>query len=497
MKVILQTEIAECGLASLAMVLDHYGYRNTLQDLRRRFSLSLKGASLKSVMGMAQSLGFQTRALRLDMEEITQLKTPCILHWDLDHYVTLAKAAKTHITIYDPASGIKKLSYEEASRHFTGVALELIPGVEFKKQKAPDSVSISQLTGPVRGLWPSLTQILLLSIALQVFVLLGPFFMQWVVDQALVSADKDLLTVMGLGFGLALLLQIVIGLLRGWSVVYLSSRLGLQWMGNVFAHTLKLPLDFFEKRHLGDVVSRMGAVQAIQRTLTTSALEAVIDGLMAIATVAMMLIYSWKLAMVTFVAVFVYFCIRLLAFKPIRDTTEQHLVAAAKQQSHLLESLRGIQSVKVSGQETGRLAMYQNLMVDTVNQELRIARMGLGFNTASQFVFGIERIVVIWLGASLAMQSIFSVGMLIAYLAYKDQFAMRISSLIDKWIEFRMLRLHGERLADVVLTEPERDTGVDFEVAAPVSTEIKVESLCFRYAEAEPWVLKDLRFTVS
>lgn len=478
------------------MVADHYGYKNTLQDLRRRFSLSLKGASLKNVMGMAQSLGFQTRALRLDMDDITQLKTPCILHWDLNHYVALAKATKTQITIHDPASGIKKLSYDEASKHFTGVALELTPGVEFKKQKKPPSVSISQLTGSIAGLWPSLIQILLLSIALQVFVLLGPFFMQWVVDQALVSADRDLLTVLALGFGVALLLQIAIGVLRGWSVVYLSTRLGLQWMGNVFAHVLKLPLDFFEKRHLGDVVSRMGAVQAIQRTLTTSALEAVIDGLMAIATVVMMLIYSWKLALVTFAAVLLYLGIRALAFKPIRNTTEQQLVAGAKQHSHLLESLRGVQSVKVSGQEAGREATYQNLMVDTVNTELRIARMGLGFNTASQLVFGIERIIVIWLGATLAMESIFSVGMLIAYLAYKDQFAMRISSLIDKWIEFRMLRLHGERLADIVLTEPEKDSGSDFEIAAPASTEIKVEGLGFRYADGEPWVLKDLSFTV-
>lgn len=497
MKTILQSEIAECGLASLAMVSDHYGYRNTLQDLRRRFALSLKGASLKRLIGMAHALGFQTRALRLEMNDIVQLKTPCILHWDLNHFVVLAKATNTHITIHDPAAGIKKLSTQEASRHFTGVALELTPGAEFKKQKKPSSVSISQLTGSISGLWPSLVQILLLSMALQAFLLLAPFFMQWVVDQALVSADRDLLMVLALGFGLALLLQIAIGVLRGWSVIYLSSRLGLQWTGNVFAHVLKLPLDFFEKRHLGDVVSRMGAVQAIQRTMTTSALEAVIDGLMAIATVIMMLIYSKSLALITFAAVIVYLCVRLLTYKPIRNATEQHLVADAKQQSHLLESLRGIQSVKIAGQESGRQAIYQNLMVDTVNQEMQIAKMGIGFNAAGQLIFGIERIAVIWLGALLAMQSIFSVGMLIAYLAYKDQFALRVSSLIDKWIEFRMLRLHGERLADIALAEPECNSGFDFETAAPVSTEIKVEGLGFRYADGEPWILKDLSFTVQ
>ena len=266
------------------------------------------------------------------------------------------------------------------------------------------------------------------------FVILAPFYMQWVVDQVLVSADRDLLVVVGLGFGLALLLQVGICLLRGWSVVYLSSRLGLQWMGNVFAHLMKLPLDFFEKRHLGDVTSRISSVQAIQRTLTTSFVESIIDGLMAVVTLGLMLIYSWKLALVTLLAVTLYLMIRAVAYRPVRDRTEQQLVAAAKQQTHLLESLRGMQSLKVAGEESQRRATYDNLLNDTVNQDVRLARMGLGFSTASQLVFGLERIAVIWIGARLALDNVFSVGMLVAYLAYKEQFAARVSGLIDKWI---------------------------------------------------------------
>ncbi|MBW8366520.1 MAG: peptidase domain-containing ABC transporter [Arenimonas sp.] len=497
MKLTLQSQAAECGLACLAMVADHHGHQTDLAGLRRNFQLSLKGAALNRLIGIAQSLGFQTRALRLELEDMAQLQTPCILHWDLSHYVVLAKAGKSGITVLDPAFGQRKLGYAEVSAHFTGIALELTPGHAFKVQGPPPAVRISQLTGPVRGLWRALAQILLLSVALQVFVLLAPFFMQWVVDQALVSADRELLTVLGLGFGLALVLQVAIGLLRGWAVVYLSSRLGLQWTGNVFAHALRLPLDFFEKRHLGDVVSRMGAVQAIQRTLTTSFVEALIDGLMAVATLAMMLIYSAKLALVTLAAVTLYLGIRAIAFKPLRTITEQQLIASARQQSHLLESLRGMQSVKVAGQEGFRQGAYLNLMVDSVNQEVRLAKLGLGFTTASQFVFGIERIAVIWIGAVLAMQSVFSVGMLIAYLAYKDQFAGRIASLIDKWIEFRMLRLHGERLADIVLTPPEEDPASAFSSPPPASTRIEVTGLGFRYADGEPWVIKDCTFTVA
>ncbi|MFZ5656990.1 MAG: peptidase domain-containing ABC transporter [Pseudomonadota bacterium] len=493
---VLQSESAECGLACIAMVAGAHEQHVSLPQLRRRFALSLKGAKLNHLIQVAQQLGFRTRPLRLELEDLSKLALPCILHWDLNHFVVLTKVGKSKLTILDPAVGERKLNLDEVSKHFTGVALELTPSAEFKSQKAAPSVSARQLTGPVRGLWRALAQILALSVALQVFVVLAPFFMQWVVDQVLVSADRDLLAVLGLGFGLALLLQLGIGLLRGWSVVYLSSRLSLQWMGNVFAHLLRLPLDFFEKRHLGDVTSRMGSVQTIQRTLTTSFVEALIDGLMAVVTFALMLVYSWKLALVTVLAVVLYLGIRAIAYRPVRDRTEQQLIAAARQQSHLLESLRGMQSLKVAGEESQRRATYDNLMTETVNQDVRLARMGLGFNSASQLVFGIERIAVIWIGAVLALQNVFSVGMLIAYLAYKDQFAQRMGALIDKWIEFRMLRLHGERLADIVLTPPEDAHGLP-QAPPPTSIRIEVEKLSFHYANGEPWVLKDCSFAVE
>ncbi|AKC85667.1 peptidase domain-containing ABC transporter [Pseudoxanthomonas suwonensis] len=495
-RAIVSTEAAECGLASLSMVADAHGMRLGLVELRRRFPMSLKGARLSNLVHIAQQLGFSTRPLRLDLEDLGRLKLPCILHWDLNHFVVLARVGKSRVTILDPAVGERKLSLAEVSGHFSGVALELTPTAEFRPRQAAPAVSARQLTGPIGGLWSALAQILLLSVALQVFVVLAPFLMQWVVDQVLVSADKDLLTVLGLGFGLVLLLQIGIGLLRGWSVVFLSSRLGLQWMGGVFAHLLRLPLDFFGKRHLGDITSRMASVQAIQRTLTTSFVEAIIDGLMALVTLGLMLVYSWKLALVTLLAVALYLGIRALAYRPVRDRTEQHMVAGAKQQTHLLESLRGMQSLKVAGEEPQRRATYENLMVDTVNHEVRLARMGLGFNSASQLVFGIERIAVIWIGALLALQNVFSVGMLIAYLAYKDQFAGRMAALIDKWVEFRMLRLHGERLADIVLTPPEDAAGQP-ELPPPPDTRIEVEGLWFRYGEGEPWVLQDCSFVIE
>ena len=493
---IIQSEAAECGLASFAMIADHHGLHISLLELRRRFPLSLKGAKLSHLIYIAQQIGFTCRPLRLDMNDIAKLKLPCVLHWDMNHFVVLKSVEKAAAIIFDPAIGKRRISLHDVSDHFTGVALELSPSTTFATSTPAPSISAKQLTGRIKGLWSALSQLLLLSLALQAFVVMAPFLMQWVVDQVLVSADRNLLTVLGLGFGVALLLQVSISQLRGRVLIYLSSQLSVQWTGNIFSHLLKLPLEFFTKRNLGDITSRLSSVQTIEKTLTTSFAEAVIDGLMAVVTLSLMLAYSWKLALVTLLIVTLYAAIRIAAWQPLRDAAEQQLLSSARQETYLLETLRGMQSLKVSGEESSRRSPYENLIVGTVNSNARLASLSLGFSSASQLLFGLERVAVIWIGATLALNNALSVGMLIAYLAYKDQFAARTSGLIDKLSEFRMLRLHGERLADIALTAPDEED-MTTEVPAPKNLCIEVLDVWFRYGDGEPWVLTGCSFNVQ
>lgn len=497
MRPVLQAEAAECGLACLAMVAGFHGHRCTLAELRQRFGMSLKGASLARLAEIARGLGLQPRPLRLELDDLDKLRLPCILHWDLNHFVVLTRLDRRKATVLDPGYGERVLLLGELSGHFTGVALELSPGNDFLPRARPSAIHLRQLTGRIRGMASALAQVLGLSLALQVFVVLAPFYLQWVIDQALVSADRGLLSLLALAFGGLLLLQVATGWVRGAAVLHLSSRLGQQWMGNVFAHLLRLPLEFFERRQLADVVSRLGAVQSIQRSLTTSAVEAVVDGAMAMVTLGMMLAYSPRLAAITGLAVLVYFGLRSATYGSLRRGTERQLVSAARQQGHLLETLRGMQSLKVSGHEAPRQSAYANLLARTLNAEIGLARLGLGISGANLALFGLERLLVIWLAAGLVLDGKFSVGMLVAYLAYKDQFAQRVAGLIDKGLEFRMLRLHGERLADIVLASPESDAADPRIAEVPGERGLRVEALGFRYAEGEPWVLRQCGFTID
>lgn len=371
MKPILQTQASECALACLAMMANAHGSHVELADLRRRFSVSLKGANLRQVLEHASALGFSGRPLRLDLHELQDLATPCILHWDLNHFVVLKKVKRNRITILDPAVGERTLSLEETSSHFTGVALELTPTASFQPRTASPKVSLRQLTGRVHGLARSLAQIFAVALVLELFVIVGPWFNQMVVDDVLASGDRDLLTVLALGFGLLLLIQTAIGLARSWMVMVLGQSLALQWMGNMFAHMVRLPIGFFERRHLGDVVSRFGSVNTIQKTLTTGAIEALLDGLMVIAALVMMLIYAPILSAITCAAVVAYGLLRWGAYRPLRDAMAERLVISARENTHFLETLRGIRALKLFGREEERRAYWQNLVVDVQNRDVR------------------------------------------------------------------------------------------------------------------------------
>jgi ATP-binding cassette subfamily B protein RaxB len=252
---VLQTEAAECGLACLTMVANYHGHDVDLPYLRHRFSTSLRGINLARVMDIAAQLGLDSRPLRLELSMLSKLKRPSLLHWDLNHFVVLKSVTPRGIIIHDPAKGVRNIGLKELSEHFTGVALELAPTADFHRIQARQRISIRALTGNVVGLAPALAQILVFAVLLEVFTLTGPFYLQWVLDQVLVSADYDVLTLLGLGFIGVAIFRAIIAAIRSWAVTWLGATITVQWSSNLAGHLLRLPLDWFEKRHIGEMVA--------------------------------------------------------------------------------------------------------------------------------------------------------------------------------------------------------------------------------------------------
>ena len=486
-----QTEAAECGLACLAMVAGFHGHAVELPALRQRFALSLKGATLARLIEMADALGLASRPLRLELDELDQLATPCILHWDLNHFVVLKRVRGSTVEIHDPAVGERRLPLREVSAHFTGVALELMPSPRFERRKAEPPLALRRLLGRVRGLPSALLQVLSLALVLEIFALVSPLFVQTVLDQVVAGGDRNLLTLLGLGFALLTVLQVGVSALRTWVVMWLGTSLNLAWAGNVFGHLLKLPEEYFAKRHLGDISSRFGATGVIQNTLTTRAVETVLDGVMTVLTLGMMLLYSRVLAALTLLAFALYTGLRALSYRVFREVNLGAIVAAAKQQSQFLESVRGAQTIRLYHRAAHHTARYLNAATDTANRNLAVQRYSLLFGSLNSLLFGLERIGVVWIGASAILDGQLSAGMLMAFLAYSDQFTGRGAALIDYLVDLKLLRLQGERLADIVLTAPERHVDTPYVGPQPEAC-LCLRGVGYRYAPGEPWILKNL-----
>lgn len=492
---LIQSEATECGLACLAMIASFHGYQTDLLAMRQKFKVSMEGTTLLDIMQFAEKLSLTSRPLRIELEHLPRLQTPCILHWDLNHFVVLKSANKKSIVIHDPASGEKHLSIADASGHFTGVALEITPTKAFTTKEATPALKFSDFWHKIIGLKRSLVLIFTLSLLLQILTLAGPYYIQLVIDDVVLTKDTALLNVLAIGFSLVLMFEIVTNGLRGFSLLHFGNMMNIQLGANLFHHLVRLPLEFFEKRHMGDIVSRFGSLQQVKELLTTGVIETLIDGLMALITLLMIFLYSPLLSVVVLTAVCLYALMRVLMYRPFRTIREQEIIARAEENSNFMETVRGIQTIKLFGSEAKREGQWQNRYANAINQGIRIGHFQITYTGINRLLFGLENIVVIYLAALLVLEGGFSTGMLFAFMAYKRQFMDKTANLIEKFIEFKMLGLHFNRLADIALTEKEL-LQPDSSKKTPISGKITIKNLSFKYSDASPDIIHKLNMEI-
>ncbi|HEY7810955.1 MAG TPA: peptidase domain-containing ABC transporter [Allosphingosinicella sp.] len=492
-----QTEVTECGLASLAMIVNYHGLDIDLGTLRRRFAPSLRGAALKSLIAVADQLGFTTRAVKLPLEHLGSLHTPALLHWDLNHYVVLERVKGGNALVHDPAASTRWYAFDELSKHFTGVALELRPADDFEPAKLRQRLKLSQLWRRMTGLKRALLQTLVLSLVMQAFVLGSPYYMQVAIDSALPALDHDLLTVLALGFGLFTLINSGASLLRSFVLLSAGTSLSYGIATNMARRLFRLPVSWFEKRHVGDILSRFRSITPIQQALTQGAVAALIDGMLATLILAVMLFYSAALTLIALAAFALYALVRFISFSMQRQAQEEAIVTGAKEQSMMIESIRGVVTLRLFNRESARHAQWQTRLTDAVNADVGLARIGIWQQVANTLIFGIETVIVVWMSIGFVIEGGFSVGMVFAYIAYKTQFLARAASLIDQGIAFRMLRLHLERLADIAMADQDPSFAQQLPAKAELKGRVELRGIRFRYSSSDALVLDGVDLTVE
>lgn len=490
-----QAEAAECGLASLAMVAAYHGYEVDLATFRRRFGLSMKGMTLRTMIDVASAIGLSARPVRCEPEELADLRLPAVLHWGTNHFVVVESVKRRKVVIHDPAQGKLSVPIETVSAMFTGIALELTPNTSFQRTRERNPLKLGTLMTLGGGVSRALLQTAVLSLFVEVMLLSAPFYLQFVIDEAILKTDVGLLQVLALAFALLLFFRVFASTLRGLTTQFVSNVVGYDMKGRIFNHLVRLPLDWFQKRQVGDVQSRFWAVKAIQTFVAQGALTGILDGVLGSLVLVLMLFYSPILMAVVIGSVVIYAGIRLASFQLSKRFAADSIVTDAREQTRFLETLRAAQTIKAAGSENIRETQYRNAAAASINAQIRSGNINIGYLSAEQALNGLTDVLVIYLGARSVIAGALTVGMLTAFLAYKGQFVTRMMNMVEQLFAWRLLDLQLERLSDIVLTPKEEriDSG-GYE--GPVEGAIECRGLMFRYAYAEPLVLNGLSLSV-
>lgn len=495
-----QVETSECGLACLAMVAASHGFTTDLPTMRRHFGTSLRGATLRSLMETAERIGLSARPVRSEPMTLRGVRLPAILHWDLNHFVVLDEVRSsirgTRYVILDPAHGRVVMPVEELSKHFTGVAIEFTKNVGFSPQRERPRLRISQLWSGVRGLGASIAGVLVLSIILQAVSLAMPFYLQLAVDTVLPTSDTQLLRMLAIGFGGLALVSLITGWLRSNALLDMTSAFSFQIIDNLYRHLLSLPLAWFERRHVGDVISRFGSTQPIAGFLSQGVVSKLIDGGMAIVTLIIMFVYSPLLATVALTAFCGLALVKAASFATMKRVNADSITTSARENSAFIESVRGAPTLKAFGQEANRRRSWQILKASSVNAQLRLGRLASFFDAGSSGVLVIERILFVYLAVGMAMSGGFSVGMIFAFQAYKSQFLEAGGRLVEQMLTYRLLDVHLDRLSDIALSRAEPDVGSGTTMLEPMGG-LELRHVSYSCGHAEAAILRNVSLHVA
>jgi ATP-binding cassette subfamily B protein RaxB len=334
-------------------------------------------------------------------------------------------------------------------------------------------------------------QVLILSLILQLTALLTPFYIQTVIDDAITQGDANLLLLLLIGFAVVYGLNSVTKALREWVMLTLGQSLSFDLGGNVVRHLIRLPLAYFERRHVGDLMSRVGSIQPIQSLLTRGLVNVLIDSVLFLATFVVMVVISPLLAAIVLVSTLAYLAFSQLLYPAMRQRSEEEIIARANEETYLMETIRAIRAVKIHGHEAQRESGWRNQYADVISASYRARLLDIRVGLAENLLFSAAFLVCVYFGALRVIGSTMTIGTLLAFLSYRGNFVTSATSLVDQVQRWRLLGVHLERLSDIV-TERKEEFPAHVRRTALPGPSISLDHLTFAYDEGEAPVIDRL-----
>ncbi|HSO40498.1 MAG TPA: ATP-binding cassette domain-containing protein, partial [Labilithrix sp.] len=489
---IAQMEAAECGAASLAMVLAYWGHHAPLAELRVACGVSRDGSTAKSILAGARSYGLVAKARRTEPEGLASCMAPAILHWRFDHFVVLETWTASRSTLVDPAQGRRSVSPDELDKSFTGWCLEFEPGPDFVARPA-ERKTLARYAELLSGAGRALAMVVLASLALNVLALALPLTTQLVIDHVLGARHASWLFIVAGSAAALVVLSLFYTLSRDLVLRRLRRHLD-EAIGTRFVrHLMSLPTVFFHQRSAGDLLSRVDGNQMIRELLTGSTIALVVDGAMLVAYLAMMLIFDLRLGLLVAGAGVLHVVTYLVSRKRLAVAAEDFQRKEVTAMSALLGTLTGIATVKAAGIEDRSHARWFDAAIHAVNAQSRFSVLQQRVTVVLGAIRYAVPVAILAVGGYRALAGELSAGTLVSFQMLQAGFLGPLESLLQTLLRLEIIPILIDRMDDVLSTKPEPNG----EVTCPrLLGEIAIEGVSFSYGPRAPLILDDVSLKI-
>ncbi len=485
-----QTTYSDCGAACLAMVLRHHGRSLSLEEVREVTGFGRTGADARALVDAAQWFGLRARGVRVEsLEDLELLEAGSILHWQFNHFVVYERIRRRGVDVVDPARGRRNVSFAEAGRCFTGVALLFEAGEEFRPQEASGDRVWRRARRYLRV--GPFARVLALSGLVQVLALAAPLVIGLLIDRVLPARDYDLLTVLSGGLLAMACFHLLSSAARAHLLLHLRTRMDTELTLDFLEHMMALPFSFFQRRSVGDLMMRLNSNSSVREILTTGALSTVLDGVLAGIYLLLLLAIDYRLLLLVLGLAAARVAIFLVSRRRHRELMSELLHAQSSSHSYQVQMLAGVESLKACGAEPQAIETWSNIFVEVMNATVRRGRLSAWVDSSLEALTLASPLVFLLYASVLVLDGELSIGVMLAANALAIGFLAPLTRVVATAFQFQLLGSYLERISEVFDLPPEQDRRQPRRPFAPAGR-ITLECVGFRYASKAPFAVRDV-----
>ncbi|CAM2888390.1 peptidase domain-containing ABC transporter [Hathewaya histolytica] len=494
-----QHDMTDCAAACLATVCMYYKKEISITKLRDVLGTDIKGTTLKGLEDGANRLGFDTRAIRVDKKGFKSKYTlPAIAHViteeGLSHFVVIHKIKKDKVIILDPAKGVEKKEIDEFFENFDGILLLMIPNNEFSPGKNKNGGMLYKFISLLLPQKALFIYSIIASVILTTLGIASSFFNKILMDEILPYGLKNQLKIFVIGFLILGITQIILSAIRQYMLLYLSQKIDIPLLLGYFKHVYKLPMQFFTTRKVGDILTRFNDAFTIKNVLTSISLSLIIDVILATVSAVILYIMNSTLFIVILIITVISAALIYIFKEPYKKINLKQMEAGARLNSHIIESLKGVETIKVLAAEDKSIEKLEVQYIKNLKIAFKEGVLSNIQGSISSGVSAIGNLIMMYIGATLVIDGKITLGSLMAFTSLSDYFMEPIGRLISLQLSIQEASISLKRISEIYEVEKEQIEEDKIKLES-VDGDIELENVTFRYGSRAP-VLKDVSIKI-